>query len=146
MASGALLYQDIEEMCKSEYYDWRSGITQEDYKKRLTTSTTLYVGNLSIYTNETQLLELFRMGGNIRHLHMGLNNKTFKPCGFCFVEYYTREEAAMAIDCLNLVTLDRKQIRIDWDYGFLANRRFGRGRSGGQVRAEIGRESEQDER
>jgi nuclear cap-binding protein subunit 2 len=67
---------------------------------------------------------------------MGLNNKTFKPCGFCFVEYHTREEARLAIDCFNLFLFDAKRIRIDWDYGFQAKRQFGRGRAGGQVRDE----------
>jgi nuclear cap-binding protein subunit 2 len=69
---------------------------------------------------------------------MGLNKQTFKPCGFCFVEYSKREEARLAIDCLNLVLLDRKRIRIDYDYGFRWGRRFGRGKlSGGQVRDDI---------
>ena len=69
---------------------------------------------------------------------MGLNKQTFKPCGFCFVEYAKREEARLAIDCLNLVLIDRKRIRIDYDYGFKYSRRFGRGKlSGGQVRDDI---------
>merc|ERR1739841_46698 len=66
----------------------------------------------------------------------GLNNKTFKPCGFCFVEYAERNDARLAIDCLNLALLDGKRIRIDWDYGFERHRQFGRGRTGGQVRDE----------
>lgn len=53
---------------------------------------------------------------------MGLNNKTFRPCGFCFVEYNNRDEAKLAIDCLNLALIDSKRIRIDWDYGFTARR------------------------
>ena len=138
--SASALYQDLEVQNASEYHDWRSGLSKEDYQKRLKTSTTLYVGNLSFYTQESQLLELFSMCGMVKNLHMGLNNKTYKPCGFCFVEYYTRQDATLAIDCLNLVLLDKKRIRVDWDYGFLPERRFGRGRAGGQVRDEPARQ------
>lgn len=59
---------------------------------------------------------------------MGLNKEKKEPCGFCFVIYGTREEAALALDCLNLTTIDGMQIRIDWDYGFKEGRQFGRGR------------------
>ena len=134
MAATAL-YRDIDQLGQSEYYDRRSGLSQDDYKKRLTTSTTLYVGNLSFYTSESQLMELFSMCGRVKNLYMGLNNKSFRPCGFCFVEFQTREEASIAIDCLNLATMDRRKVRIDWDYGYNPNRRFGRGRGGGGVRS-----------
>jgi len=120
--SAASLYQDLELTGQSEYYDRRSGLTPEDYQQRLKTSTTLYVGNLSFYTQESQLLELFSMCGTVKNLHMGLHNETYKPCGFCFVEYQTREEARLAVDCLNLALIDEKRIRIDWDYGFSAKR------------------------
>lgn len=129
--SAATLYSDLELTPDSEYYDRRSGLTQEDYKQRLKTSTTLYVGNLSFYTQESQLMTLFSQCGNVRNLYMGLNNKTFKPCGFCFVEYHNREEARLAVDCFNMLLFDGKRIRVDWDYGFQAKRQFGRGRTGG---------------
>lgn len=68
---------------------------------------------------------------------MGLNREKKQPCGFCFVEYATRDEAALAIDCLNLSLMDGRQVRIDWDPGFEQGRQFGRGKSGGQVRDEL---------
>lgn len=51
--SAATLYSEIEQTPDSEYYDRRSGLTETDYKQRLKTSTTLYVGNLSFYTQES---------------------------------------------------------------------------------------------
>ena len=51
--SAASLYQDLEVSNASEYHDWRSGLSKEDYLQRLKTSTTLYVGNLSFYTQES---------------------------------------------------------------------------------------------
>ncbi len=100
-------------------------------------STTLYVGNLSFFTNEGQLMEFFSLCGHVVNLIMGLNKKQKTPCGFCFVEYASREEAQQAIDCLNLQSVDGRQIRIDWDPGFKFGRQFGRGKTGGQVRDEL---------
>jgi nuclear cap-binding protein subunit 2 len=81
-------------------------------------STTLYVGNLSFFTLESQLLEVFSQSGQVVNLIMGLNKVKMQPCGFCFVEYATRSEARLAVDTLNRSTLDGRTIRVDWDYGF----------------------------
>lgn len=113
------------------------GLTQEQYKEKLSKSTTLYVGNLSFYTQESQIAELFALCGKVVNIIMGLNRETKSPCGFCFVEYATREEAALAIECLNLKVFDGRQVRIDWDPGFEQGRQFGRGKTGGQVRDEV---------
>lgn len=56
-----------------------------DFEK-LRNSTTLYVGNLSYYTTETQLFEFFSSVGEVKRIIMGLNKQTKTPCGFCFVE------------------------------------------------------------
>ena len=112
---------------------------------RLKESTTLYVGNLFPYTQESQLLELFTACGRVKNLHMGLNRQTFRPCGFCFVEFQTRKQAETAVECLNLASLDSNQLRLDWDYGFCEYRQFGRGRHGGQVRTEIAKQKQREE-
>lgn len=112
-------------------------LSPEEYHERLRLSTTLYAGNLSFYTHEAQLLEFFQRFGQVVNLIMGLNKREKTPCGFCFVEFATRDEAQQAIDCLNLQLIDGRQIRIDWDPGFKYGRQFGRGKSGGQVRDEL---------
>jgi len=59
----------------------------------LSHSATLYVGNLSFYTTEEQMYELFSRvtnvtgGGGIKRIIMGLDRNTKTPCGFAFVEY-----------------------------------------------------------
>jgi nuclear cap-binding protein subunit 2 len=50
---------------------------------------------------------------------MGLNYKKKEPAGFCFVEYATKAEATIALNCLNSSIVDGRPIRIDWDYGFV---------------------------
>lgn len=57
MKSAVSLYKDLEP--NSEYYDRHSKLSKEDYFDRLKTSTTLYVGNLSFFTLEHQLMEIF---------------------------------------------------------------------------------------
>lgn len=100
----------------------------DEYNERIRTSTTLYVGNLSFFTVESQLLEFFSQCGQVVNLIMGLNRMKMQPCGFCFVEYATRAEAALAVDTLNRSICDGMVIRVDWDYGFEPSRQFGRGK------------------
>ena len=112
------MYAELDLQEAKKYYDKRSGLNEENFRSRIDQSTTLYVGNLSFTTWESQLMELFSLCGVVKNFYMGLDRITFKPCGFCFIEYNTQEEAASAIECLNLTLLDGKRIRIDWDYGF----------------------------
>lgn len=75
--------------------------TFEDQVKVLTTSKTIYVGNLSFFTTEQQIHEVFSVAGTVKRIIMGLNQQTKQPCGFCFVEYYSREHAS---NCLKFVS------------------------------------------
>jgi RNA recognition motif-containing protein len=97
-------------------------------------STTLYVGNLSFFTTEEQILELFSRAGEVSRIIMGLDRVKKTPCGFCFVEYYTREDAEEAMKFINGTMLDDREVRTDWDAGISEDRQYGRGRTGGQVR------------
>lgn len=56
-------------------------------EKFLKISSTLYVGNLSFYTTEEQIQELFSKCGDVKRIVMGLDKIKKTPCGFCFVEY-----------------------------------------------------------
>ncbi|EQK97808.1 nuclear cap binding protein subunit 2 [Ophiocordyceps sinensis CO18] len=102
----------------------------------LADATTLYVGNLSFYTTEEQVYELFSKCGEIKRLVMGLDRFQKTPCGFCFVEYYTHQDA---LDCMKYIggtKLDERIVRTDLDPGFEEGRQYGRGKSGGQGRDE----------
>ena len=91
-------------------------------------------------------MEFFSQCGQVVNLIMGLNKQQKTPCGFCFVEYATREESQQAVDCLNLQTVDGRQVRIDWDPGFRFGRQFGRGKTGAQVRDEINQDQPDKDR
>lgn len=56
---------------------------------------------------------------------MGLDRYNKTPCGFCFVEYYTHQDA---LDCLKYIggtKLDERIIRTDLDPGFEEGRQYG---------------------
>lgn len=61
--------------------------TRYDQERLLRKSCTLYVGNLSFYTTEEQIHELFGKSGDIKKIIMGLDKVKKTACGFCFVEY-----------------------------------------------------------
>lgn len=108
-----------------------------DELEKTRSSATLYVGNLSFFTTEEQIFELFSKAGEVKHIIMGLDRFNKTPCGFCFVEYHKHEEALECIRYLNNTKLDDRVIRIDLDPGFIEGRQYGRGMSGGQVRDEF---------
>jgi nuclear cap-binding protein subunit 2 len=120
----------------SAYRDQHFKGSRQDQEQRLLASCTLYIGNLSFYTTEEQIHELFNRAGDVKRIIMGLDKVKKTPCGFCFVEYYTREDAENAMRYINGTRLDDRIVRTDWDAGFVEGRQFGRGKSGGQVRDE----------
>ncbi|TDG40540.1 hypothetical protein AWZ03_013032 [Drosophila navojoa] len=120
----------------SSYRDQHFKGSRSEQERSLRDSSTLYVGNLSFYTTEEQIHELFSRCGDVRIIVMGLDKYKKTPCGFCFVEYYTRAEAEAAMRFVNGTRLDDRLIRVDWDAGFIEGRQYGRGKTGGQVRDE----------
>lgn len=130
----ASLFKDPNKL--SAYRDRRFHGTQEEYEHTLQISTTLYLGNLSFYTTEEQIYELFSRAGEIKKIIMGLDKNTKTPCGFCFVQYYSRVDAEDAVKYISGTILDDRPVRVDFDWGFEEGRQWGRGRSGGQVRDE----------
>ena len=81
----------------SSYRDQHFKGTRTDQEKLLQQSCTLYVGNMSFYTTEEQLYELFGKAGDVKRIIMGLDKFLRTPCGFCFVDYYIREDAENAL-------------------------------------------------
>ena len=74
--------------------------------------------------------------GEIKRIIMGLDRFQKTPCGFCFVEYFTHQQACECMRFVNGTKLDERVVRTDLDPGFKEGRQYGRGKSGGQVRDE----------
>uniref|UniRef100_A0A0K0ELF0 Nuclear cap-binding protein subunit 2 n=1 Tax=Strongyloides stercoralis TaxID=6248 RepID=A0A0K0ELF0_STRER len=126
-----------------EYRDIRFKGDRTEQELKLANSTTLYVGNLSYFTRESQVYELFSRAGDVKRVIMGIDRFKRTPCGFCFVEYYNREDAENAMRYINGTRLDERVIRTDWDAGYVEGREFGRGKHGGQVRDEYRQDYDQ---
>lgn len=89
----AVLKRPDASVSLSQYRDQHFKGSRHEQEKALLKSTTMYVGNLSYFTSEEQIHELFSRAGDVKRIVMGLDKVKRTPCGFCFVEYYTRADA-----------------------------------------------------
>lgn len=74
----------------SSYRDQHFKGSRGDHERLLHNTSTLYVGNMSYYTTEEQIYELFGKCCEVKRVVMGLDKFKRTPCEFCFVEYYVR--------------------------------------------------------
>jgi RNA recognition motif-containing protein len=79
--------------------------------RELKTTSTVYVGNLSFFTTEEQIYEMFSQCGTVKKIVMGLNSQIKTPCGFCFVVFETHEEACASKKFISGMKLDDRIIR-----------------------------------
>jgi nuclear cap-binding protein subunit 2 len=121
----------------TQYWDKKSGLSRDQYVRKMNETATVYVGNLSFYTTEEQIFELFNKVGEVSRVIMGLNRVKRTPCGFCFVEFFSHEAAGLAVNLLTHSVLDDRTIRVDWDAGFVEGRQYGRGQTGDQWRDDL---------
>lgn len=118
----AELYEQLKP--KSKYYDRANYSSQEEYDKKLLDTCTVYVGNLSFYTSQDSINELFSRCGQVKDIKMGINDDGH-PAGFCFVMYPSHsyrfnnhEEAQLAVEYISQTKLWERIIRVDWDPGY----------------------------
>lgn len=69
--SASSLYEDLNP--NSAYMDKQSKFEEEEYTRKLMNTCTLYVGNLSFFSTESQIFSLFKSVGEVKSLIMGLN-------------------------------------------------------------------------
>lgn len=127
-----------ERLDKPSRYLIKKAVRRQNFEN-LTKSLTLktvYVGNLSHFTTEEQIHELFLKCGAIDKIIMGLDRNKLTPCGFCFVIYKEEEGSLNAMKFLKGTYLDSQNLEIDLDPGFREGRQFGRGVYGGQASQE----------
>ncbi|KAJ3014066.1 nuclear cap binding complex subunit [Thoreauomyces humboldtii] len=117
----------------SVYVDRKHEVSYEEQLEKISRSTTLYIGNLSFFTTEEQIHEVFSKCGEIKRIIMGLDRFKKTLCGFCFVEYYHREDALDCVKYINGTKLDERIVRTDLDPGYKDGRNLGRGMSTGMI-------------
>jgi nuclear cap-binding protein subunit 2 len=69
---------------ENTYYDRKNYDSPLSYQQALAASSTVYVGNLSFFTSQDTIRELFSLSGRVVEIIMGINDEG-TACGFCFV-------------------------------------------------------------
>jgi len=77
-------------------------------------TTTVRVTNLSAYTKEEDLRELFKPFGQISRVYLGIDKVTKLARGFAFINFVYREEADRAIEKLNGYGYDHLILNVEW--------------------------------
>lgn len=76
--------------------------------------TRLYIGNLNFDTTEDTLRAALTEGGRtVKDIHMVADRETGRPRGFAFAEMATEEEAQAAIEALDGLALDGRNLRVN---------------------------------
>lgn len=118
-----------EDACE-KYVDRKSTHTPEEIAQLESVSSTVYVGKLlnrepNIVT-EAQVYSIFSQCGPIKKITMGIYHEDNSPAGFCFVEFYYRDDALASIKWLNGTYVFSHKICVDLDYGFEEGRQYRR--------------------
>lgn len=108
--------------------------TDEEYLKLMEESSTVYVNNLDISIDESRIWELGLLFGDVKRVIMGINRNFLTFCGFCFIEYYNKEDAYKCKIWCDKLVFERKSLSVDKDYGFQEGRQYGRGVFGGKMK------------
>ena len=73
---------------------------------------TLYLGDLPRFSSEDALLEIFHPFGNVREIKIIRKNSI--SLGYGFISFYTHENAAHAMSCMNNKIFCGRCLRVKW--------------------------------
>lgn len=73
----------------------------------------LYVGNMSFKTTEADLRDTFGQFGTVTDVYIANDRETGRPRGFAFVTMGTEEESKLAIEKMNGVDVDGRQLTVN---------------------------------
>ena len=73
----------------------------------------LFVGNISFQTTESDLQALFKPFGLVARVHIGMDRETGRSRGFAFVEMPNDEEAAKAIAALDGKAIGGRNLKVN---------------------------------
>jgi cold-inducible RNA-binding protein len=73
----------------------------------------LFVGNMSFQTSESELRELFAPFGQVTRIHMAMDRETGRARGFAFVEMPNDAEAAAAMTALDGKEVGGRNLKVN---------------------------------
>eukprot|EP00261_Vitis_vinifera_P033278 XP_019074521.1 PREDICTED: polyadenylate-binding protein 8 isoform X2 [Vitis vinifera] len=90
-------------------------------------TTSLYVGDLELNVNDSQLYDLFSQMGAVVSVRVCRDLSTRRSLGYGYVNYSNPQDAARALDVLNFTPLNGKPIRIMYSHRDPSIRKSGTG-------------------
>ncbi|MES1921946.1 Protein phosphatase PP2A regulatory subunit B, partial [Bonamia ostreae] len=82
--------------------------------KKTSNRASLYVGDLPETVMEQRLFDIFNNVGNVSSIRICRDSETFRSLGYAYVNYHSAMDASRAIDNLNFLKIDGREIRIMW--------------------------------
>ena len=73
----------------------------------------LFVGNMSFQTSESELRELFAPFGQVTRVHMAMDRETGRARGFAFVEMPNDAEASAAMTALDGKEVGGRNLKVN---------------------------------
>src|SRR5712691_3830906 len=73
----------------------------------------LFVGNMSFQTSESELRELFAPFGQVSRVHMAMDRETGRARGFAFVEMPNDAEATQAMTALDGKEVGGRNLKVN---------------------------------
>ena len=73
----------------------------------------IFVGNLSFQTTESEVGELFKPFGQLGRVHIAMDRETGRARGFAFVEMPNDAEAAQAITALDGKSVGGRNLKVN---------------------------------
>ena len=73
----------------------------------------LFVGNMSFQTSESELRELFAPFGQVTRVHMAMDRETGRARGFAFIEMPNDAEAAAAMTALDGKEVGGRNLKVN---------------------------------
>jgi cold-inducible RNA-binding protein len=78
-------------------------------------NTRLFVGNLPWKVRDEELAELFRSHGEVKYAHVVLDRDSGRSRGFGFVEMADESGAQIALEVMQGMRLEGRELRLDLD-------------------------------
>jgi cold-inducible RNA-binding protein len=88
-------------------------LTADEVYEIIIMNSKLYVGNMSFNTSEDSLRSAFGQFGTLTDVYIANDRETGRPRGFAFVTFSTEAESKAAIEKMNGVDLDGRQLTVN---------------------------------
>lgn len=88
-------------------------------------TTSLYVGDLEVNVNDSQLYDLFNQVGQVVSVRVCRDLATRRSLGYGYVNFTNPQDAARALDVLNFTPLNNKSIRVMYSHRDPSSRKSG---------------------